>query len=161
MAMTEAIRGVATGQAVAGAARQTRGPSGFRVPQTRATAVGLAHGVEEVGLAGMLALQELPDPALADREARRRGQDILAALAALQRALLGPGGADAGELAALATAVPRPTTPRCGQWLRRLRCGRASKPPATAPRARVSRQAPYNRHDRTTITPWRRSIAPV
>jgi len=111
MAMTEAIRGVATGQAVAGAARQTRGPSGFRVPQTRATAVGLAHGVEEVGLAGMLALQELPDPALADREARRRGQDILAALAALQRALLGPGGADAGELAALATAVPQADDP--------------------------------------------------
>jgi len=109
--MTEAIRGVATGQAVAGAARQTRGLSGFRVPQTRATAVGLAHGVEEVGLAGMLALQELPDPALADREARRRGQDILAALAALQRALLGPGGADAGELAALATAVPQADDP--------------------------------------------------
>jgi len=30
----------------------------------------------------------MPDPHLADREARRRGQDILAALAALQRALL-------------------------------------------------------------------------
>ncbi len=117
--MTEAIRGVAAGQPVAGAPRQMRGPSGFRVPQARTAAAGPAHGVEEVGLAGMLALQELPDPALADREARRRGHDILAALAELQRALLGPGGADsarpggadAAGLAALAAAVPQADDP--------------------------------------------------
>jgi hypothetical protein len=54
----------------------------------------------------MLALQEMPDPHLADREARRRGQDILAALAALQRALLGAGPLDPETLARLAQDVP-------------------------------------------------------
>jgi len=109
--MTEAIRGVTAGQAVAGAPRQMRGPSGFRVPQARTAAAGPAPGVEEVGLAGMLALQELPDPALADREARRRGHDILAALAELQRAMLGPGEADTAGLVALAAAVPQADDP--------------------------------------------------
>ena len=109
--MTDAIRGVAAAQAAAGAPRQMRGPSGFRVPQARAAATGPAPGVEEVGLAGMLALQEVPDPELADREARRRGLDILVALAELQRALLGPGGADPARLAALAAAVPQADDP--------------------------------------------------
>lgn len=43
-------------------------------------------------LSGLLALQESESVPIRDRDARRRGRDILAALAALQRGLLG--GAD-------------------------------------------------------------------
>ena len=59
-------------------------------------------------------MQELGGETVADREARRHGQDMLAALAELQRALLG-GDDDAAalqRLAELAAAVPRATDPR-------------------------------------------------
>ena len=62
----------------------------------------------------MLSLQEFGGDAAADREASRHGQDMLSALAELQRALLG--GVDTVEtmqrLAELATAVPRAADPR-------------------------------------------------
>jgi len=109
MAM-DAIRGVGPLQP-AGTGRPARGPAGFRVANGRAAAAGPATAPEEVSLAGMLALQELPDPELADREARRRGQDLLAELAALQRDMLGAGGADSGRLARLAEAVPTAADP--------------------------------------------------
>jgi protein-disulfide isomerase-like protein with CxxC motif len=62
----------------------------------------------------MLTLQELGGETVADREARRHGQDMLAALAALQRALLG-GSDDVAtlqRLAELAVAVPLATDRR-------------------------------------------------
>ncbi len=62
----------------------------------------------------MLSLQEFGGDAAADREASRRGEDMLAALAELQRALLG--GVDTVEtmqrLAELAAAVPRAANPQ-------------------------------------------------
>ena len=104
MAM-DVIRGVGGLQpAVTG--RQPRGAAGFRVTQGRTAAAGPATAAEEVSLAGMLTLQELPDAEVADREARRRGQDLLAALVELQRDMLGAGGADSDRLARLAEAVP-------------------------------------------------------
>ncbi len=67
-----------------------------------------------VSLSGMLALQELETEPVEDRTARRRGQDMLAVLAALQRALLA-GVADSGaleRLAELTRGLPEPRDPR-------------------------------------------------
>ena len=102
----EVIRGVGPLAGQAGTTRQARGASGFRLPQVRAPVAGPVSGAEAVGLAGMLALQELPDGDPRDREARRRGQDLLAALAEMQRAMLGMAGGDAAGLERLAANVP-------------------------------------------------------
>jgi hypothetical protein len=51
--------------------------------------------VAPAALAGLLALQETLPDAARDRAARRHGRDMLAALAGLQRALLGGGDAAA------------------------------------------------------------------
>ncbi len=102
----EVIRGVGPTAGPAGTTRQARGASGFRVPQARTMAAGRASGVEAVELAGMLVLQELPDRDAVDREARRRGQDLLAALAEMQQAILGAGEGDAARLEQLAATVP-------------------------------------------------------
>jgi hypothetical protein len=61
----------------------------------------------------MLSLQEFGSETVEDREARRRGHDMLAALAELQRALLSNGGDEQTleRLAELADAVPRATDP--------------------------------------------------
>ena len=61
--------------------------------------------------ASMLTLQEVGGETVEDREARRHGNDMLAALGELQRALLA-GGGDAGvlqRLMDLAASVPRAT----------------------------------------------------
>ena len=62
----------------------------------------------------MLALQEVGGETVEDREARRHGHDMLAALAELQRALLGGGddGVALQRLADLAASVPHATDPR-------------------------------------------------
>ena len=62
----------------------------------------------------MLALQELGEETVQDREARRHGQDMLAVLAELQRALLGGGDGVAvlHRLADLAAAAPAATDRR-------------------------------------------------
>jgi hypothetical protein len=59
---------------------------------------------------------------LRDRRAQRRGQDLLAALAALQRALLAGGDpADVlGRLASLATDLPSASDPRLAKVLRAI-----------------------------------------
>ena len=61
----------------------------------------------------MLSLQEFGSETVGDREARRHGHDMLAALAELQRALLSNGGDEQTleRLAELAEAVPRATDP--------------------------------------------------
>jgi hypothetical protein len=64
--------------------------------------------------ASMLSLQEVGGETVEDREARRRGNDMLAALGELQRALLA-GGGDAGalqRLVELSASVRRATDPR-------------------------------------------------
>jgi Class II flagellar assembly regulator len=73
-----------------------------------------AAAPQPASLASMLTLQELGGDAVEDREARRHGQDMLALLAALQRALLGASdpAATLEQLAAMAAAVPRATDRR-------------------------------------------------
>lgn len=94
------------------AAPRRAGVGGFSVPEEAAAAPGVAG----VAMQSLLGLQEAGQDAVRDREARRHGGAILAALAALQRALLG--GADAGALASLAALVervPLPADPRLAE----------------------------------------------
>jgi hypothetical protein len=105
------IRGVGAPPPVSGGTRQARDTGGFRMPKSESAPTSGIAGPAAIGTPSMLALQEMPDPHLADREARRRGQDILAALAALQRALLGAGPIDADALARLAKDVPQASDP--------------------------------------------------
>ena len=107
-----------------GRATSTRSPArtrraqtdGFAVPaESSATShAEAATQTEEVALTSMLSLQEFGGDAAADREASRRGDDMLSALAELQRALLG--GVDTVEtmqrLTELAAAVPRAADPQ-------------------------------------------------
>ena len=93
--------------------------AGFRLPPERTEAPAAAPAAAEVSLGGMLALQEAESLALRDREARRRGQEILAALTRLQRALL-EGGRDLPglrRLAALAEDIPPAADPGLAQAL--------------------------------------------
>jgi hypothetical protein len=105
------IRGVGAPPPAVGGPRKPAAAGGFRLPGGETTAASGIAGTAAVGTPSMLALQELPDPHLADREARRRGQDILEALAALQRALLGAGPLDPEGLARLAENVPQAADP--------------------------------------------------
>lgn len=98
-----------TGPPPAAARTLRAASSGFHLPAARADAAAPAGGVEEIGLSGMLLLQEQPDTA--DERARKRGQDLLAALAELQRALLSPAAPDATRLAALAGDLPQADDP--------------------------------------------------
>jgi len=99
--------------------RQSARGGRFTVADATATAPSAgteqAEDVTDISLAGLLALQEEVGGGQArDREARRRGRDLLAELAALQRALLsGPPGAERlARLADLAAAVPEAADPR-------------------------------------------------
>jgi hypothetical protein len=79
----------------------SRAGGGFAVPQQGAAAadagvVGGAGGVSSLDT--LLALQEEADPLLRDRAAKRRSQEMLKALAGLQRALLAGSEADAVAL---------------------------------------------------------------
>lgn len=76
-----------TSPAVRSPARPLVRGAGFRLPAAAMEAPAAA-ATTEVMLGGMLALQEAESGAVRDREARRRGQELLAALARLQRALL-------------------------------------------------------------------------
>jgi hypothetical protein len=105
------IRPVSGAAPLSGGGRGPREAGGFSVPKGGgAPAAGAVAAVQEVGLGGMLALQEAPEE-VGDREARRHGQEMLAALAALQRSLLGLDGADPGRLARLVAAVPEARDP--------------------------------------------------
>src|SRR5215469_12648578 len=91
----------------------TRG--GFQVPMEPADSrSAVAAAAPTVSLSSMLTLQEMGGEVPADRDARRHGNDMLAALADLQRALL-LGSDDTAallRLANLAAAVPRAADPR-------------------------------------------------
>jgi Class II flagellar assembly regulator len=111
-----AIEGVGPTRATRiGAKGPARASSGFTVPDdTAVSSHAAAEAAPAAGLASMLTLQEAGGDAAEDREARRHGQDLLAALAALQRALL-IGNDDAAtleQLAELAASVPRATDRR-------------------------------------------------
>jgi hypothetical protein len=108
------------------AARSPARPSargiGFAVPGGQAEAAlcpAAATEACEVSLGGMLALQEAESGAVRDREARRRGQEMLAELLRLQRALLA-GHRDLPalrRLAALAADIPDAADPGLRQAL--------------------------------------------
>jgi formiminotetrahydrofolate cyclodeaminase len=97
-------------------ANRVRTRPGFFVPPNsagtgQAAAAATTHATS---LVSMIMLQEVGCETVADREARRHGQDMLAALAELQRALLA-GGDDVAalqRLADLAASVPRATDPQ-------------------------------------------------
>jgi hypothetical protein len=109
-----AIDGIGQAAPAARSGDRRAAPAGaFRLPDARATAAGPLAGAAEVSLATLLTLQEIEDEPARNRAARRRGEDLLAALAALQRALLGAG-VSADRLAALADlvgAVPEAADP--------------------------------------------------
>ncbi len=67
-------------------------------------ATGALAEAGSVSLGGLLAMQEAESEPPADREAKRRGEDVLGELAALQRDLLADGPSEPGlaRLAALA-----------------------------------------------------------
>ena len=100
----------------ASAASRRSGAAGFSVPmQTPNTgATAAAAGASAPTLATMLSLQELGGETVRDREARRHGQDMLAALADLQRLILSAGsdGMALQRLADLVAAVPSATDRR-------------------------------------------------
>jgi hypothetical protein len=99
--------------AVRGSGRSPATGAGFRLPPAGAEAPAAAASMGEVALGGMLALQEAEGREARDREARRHGQEMLAALARLQRALL-EGGRDLPglrRLALLAENVPEAADP--------------------------------------------------
>ena len=100
----------------ASTASRRPGASGFSVPLQPATAgaTTAAAGASAPALATMLSLQEMGGETVQDREARRHGQDLLAALADLQRLILSAGndGAALQRLADLAASVPLATDRR-------------------------------------------------
>jgi hypothetical protein len=90
--------------------------SGFTLP-TEPAGTGQATAAaapQATSLGCMLTLQELGGETVADREARRHGQDMLAALSSLQRTLLADGDDVTAlqHLADLAAVVPRATDRR-------------------------------------------------
>jgi Class II flagellar assembly regulator len=95
---------------------RTASKPGFSVPLQSEASAGATATTEASApaLASMLTLQELGGETIQDREARRYGQDMLAALADLQRSLLLPDGDSAvlARLAELAASVPRATDRR-------------------------------------------------
>jgi Class II flagellar assembly regulator len=103
------IEGIGRPAAPRTATRLTTAKRGFFVPPEPAgTDQAAAAAPLATSPGSMLTLQELGGETLADRQARRHGQDMLAALAELQRALLG-GGDDTRaleRLTDLAAAVP-------------------------------------------------------
>jgi hypothetical protein len=103
--------------AIPGAGRQAARGVGFSVPSRPPEAAAGASAPADVVLGGMLALQEAESGTVRDREARRRGEEILAALSRLQRALL-DGRRDIAaltQLADLAREVPAAADPALRQ----------------------------------------------
>jgi len=108
-----------TGPPASFRSRQVAGGASFSVDEgasARQASVTIeADSVAEASAAGLLTLQEDAAPGdVRDRAARRRGYDLLAELAALQRELLAgdPGADRLARLAVLAEQVPDATDPR-------------------------------------------------
>ncbi len=93
-------------------ARTVRGTTGFHVTETAAGRADAPAAAASVSMPSLLAMQEAETGQVQDREARRHGEATLAALAALQRALLaGAGAAALGPLAAAMRAAPPASDP--------------------------------------------------
>ena len=116
-----------TSRRIAAPTRPGAGParaSGFRLDMP---APGEAHAaaapLAAASLAGLLALQEEQAEGVGDRRARRHGQDILAALARLQREMLagGPGADTLAGLATLAAEMPAAEHPGLAAVLAEIR----------------------------------------
>ena len=91
------------------------GKPGFFVPVEPAETghAAATNGPQAASPGSMLSLQEFGAETVADREARRHGRDMLAALADLQRALLrGDDAATLQRLVDLVASVPSATDPR-------------------------------------------------
>lgn len=131
--------------------------SGAAPPGGAPAGVGAAGPVQA---AGMLALQEWQSDSVRDREARRRGNDLLAALARLQRALLEGGTAEAlARLSALLEGMPEAADPGLAAVLRavtlraRIEIARHSNGFAAYP--------PRHSDDGDVLRPWRPCHAPL
>ena len=111
------------------ARRPGAGATGFTIPVIHREAAGSAGGAAPVtDASAMLALQEDigrdadRSGGAPDREARRHGQDILEALAALQKDLLaGDPAQGLSRLAALAERMPTARDPALAQVLSSIR----------------------------------------
>ena len=101
------ISGLGAASPVGGtSARSDQPAAGFAVSvPARAHATEAPPEPPAVMLAGLLALQAEDCDESRDRAARRRGQDLLAALATLQRALLAEGGVRVDQLRELEQMV--------------------------------------------------------
>ncbi len=123
------IEGISGRDAVPQPARAAARPAGkaFHVDDDAGAAAGrgtasagagvAAEAAAPAALQGMLVLQEAVEESAPDRRARRRGRDLLGALAALQRDLLmGPAGtACLQNLADLLSDVPMADSAELGE----------------------------------------------
>ncbi len=104
--------------------RRTAGGGGaFRLPEESHGAARAMIPRGTVSLSALIALQSEDEP-VEDREARRHGQDVLAELAALHKALLNDtnGVRDLRPLAALTAELPAPARdPRLGEAVAAIR----------------------------------------
>ena len=114
-----------TGAPAAVRASQPSLGTGFAVPAADDTAPPLSVSAlgASAALSGLLALQEAEGVPIRDREARRRGRDILGALTELQRALLGGLGSDGAtaRLSTLLADLPLAADPRLNAILAAIR----------------------------------------
>jgi hypothetical protein len=95
--------------------RPSAKPGFFVPPETAGPGQAAAAAAPSAtSLSSMLSLQEAGGETVEDRDARRHGYDMLAALAELQRALLGGGGDGVAlqRLGDLAASVRHATDPR-------------------------------------------------
>lgn len=120
----EGIRGRAQVQGT-GRGAQRKGGS-FHVPDgdTSASEAAALAAPPSIASSAMLALQETMADPVGERAARRRGQDMLDELTALQRGLLGPDGPDPASLrrlAGLAASTPASNDPRLREALEAIR----------------------------------------
>jgi hypothetical protein len=81
----------------------------FAASGLAANALSVTAGREAAAVAGLLALDEAEEKAARDRRARRRGEQVLAALSRFQRGLLGQAGQSGtlDELRALLADMPK------------------------------------------------------
>ena len=101
------------GRVTEGAGRTAAPSTGFSVATGSATATGVASAAS-VSVANLVALQEAGGDEVRDRDAKRRGRDLLDELACLQRDLLAgaPDAAQLARLADLAANAPEAADPR-------------------------------------------------
>ncbi len=110
----DAMQGLGPASVIGQGATRTAAPrAGFSVP-TGGTATTAAGAAAPVSMAGLLALQEAGGDEVRDREAKRRGRELLDELAGLQRDLLSglPDAARLSRLADLAAGSAEAADPR-------------------------------------------------